>query len=113
MLPLAESLCGKWTRATDGGSETKPAFEQLTDCLDASLVQEWTEQERVAMEQHGDHLKIYQVASEKRREIPLWYRSLMQFSTNAGGNTLEIVGNGSSARKPFWHSFRRNRGPLN
>jgi hypothetical protein len=68
------------------------------------------------MEQRGDHLKIYQVASEKRREIPLfllWYRSLMQFSTNAGGNTLEIVGNGSSARKPFWRSFRPNRGPLN
>jgi len=82
ILLLADSLCGKWTRAKDGVSDTKPAFEELTKCLDASLVQEWTEQERVAMEQRGDHLKIYQVASEKRREIPLfllWYRSLMQF----------------------------------
>src|ERR1700677_3213493 len=116
MLPLAESLCGKWTRATDGVSETKPAFEQLTDCLDASLVQEWTEQEHVAMEQRGDHLKIYQVASEKCGELPLFllgYRSLIQFSTNNGGNTLEVVRNGSSARKPFWCSFRANRGSLN
>jgi hypothetical protein len=37
----------------------------LTECLDAALVQEWTKQERIAMEQRGDHLKIYEVASEK------------------------------------------------
>jgi len=58
-------LCEKWSRAKNGVSETKPAFEQLTECLDAGLVQEWTEQERVAMEQRGDHLKIYEVASKK------------------------------------------------
>jgi hypothetical protein len=62
-----DSLCEKWSRAKDGVSETKPAFEQLTECLDAGLVQEWTEQERVAMEQRGDHLKIYEVASRKCR----------------------------------------------
>jgi len=66
---------------SEGGvSETKPAIEQLTECLDASLVQEWTEQERVAMEQRGDLLKIYHIASEKHREIPLFllgHRSLM------------------------------------
>src|ERR1700685_2530912 len=98
ILLLADSLCGKWTQAKDGVSDTKPAFEQLTECLDVSLVQEWTEQERVAMELRGDHLKIYQVASEKHREIPLFllrYRSLMQFSTNAGRNTLEVVRNRS------------------
>ena len=43
----------------------KPAFEQLTECLDASLVRDWMEQERVAMEQCGDHLKIYEVVSTK------------------------------------------------
>ena len=116
MLLPANSLCGKWTQTKDGVAKTKPAFEQLTECLDASLVQEWTEQECVAMEQRGDHLKIYQVASAKRGELPLFllgYRSLIQFSTNASGNTLEVVGNGSSARKPFRCSFRANRGPLN
>jgi hypothetical protein len=66
-LFLADSLCAKRSRATKGVSETKPAFEQLTECLDASLVRDWTEQERVAMEQRGDHLKIYEVVSTKCR----------------------------------------------
>jgi hypothetical protein len=48
-----------------GVSETKPAFEQLTECLDAALVRDWTEQERVAMEKRGDYLKIYEVVSTK------------------------------------------------
>src|SRR6202453_2476865 len=112
MLPLAESLCGKWTRATDGGSETKPAFEQLTDCLDASLVQEWTEQERVAMEQHGDHLKIYQVASVNRGELPLLllgYRSLIQVSTTASCSTPEVVENRCATRKPSRFDLCSNR----
>ena len=64
-----ESLCGKWTRAKKGVSDTKPAFEQLTDCLDPSLVQEWTRQECVAMENRGDDLKIYDVISEKCRKF--------------------------------------------
>ena len=68
-----DSLCKKWSRAKGGLSETRPAFEQLTDCLEAELVQEWTAQERVAMQQHGDHLKIYEVASEKcMRSIELY-----------------------------------------
>ena len=55
----ADSLCEKWTWATKGLSEMRPIFEQLSDSLDASLVQEWTAQERVAMEEHGDRLNIY------------------------------------------------------
>ena len=35
------------------------------DCLDLSLVQEWSAQEHIAMEEHGKHLKIYEVKSEK------------------------------------------------
>ena len=70
-LPPADSLCGKWIRAKEGVSEMKPAFEQLSDCLETSLVAEWTKQERVAMEKRGDYLKIYDVASEKCTEIPL------------------------------------------
>lgn len=41
----ANSLCGKWTQATQGVSNTEPAFKQLTDSLDVALVQEWTRQE--------------------------------------------------------------------
>ena len=64
-LFLADSLCTKRSQATKGVSETKPAFEQLTECLDAALVRDWTEQERVAMEKRGDYLKIYEVVSTK------------------------------------------------
>jgi hypothetical protein len=66
---LADSLCAKLTRAKDGVAETQPAFEQLTDCLDPSLIREWTRQEQVAMEQRGDNLTIYDVKSTKCRRI--------------------------------------------
>ena len=65
-LCLADSLCTKWTRAKNGVSETRPAFEQLSDSLEASFIQEWTVQECVAMEERGEHLRIYVVSSEKR-----------------------------------------------
>jgi len=42
----------------------KPAFKQLTDCLDLSFVQQWTRQECVAMENCSDNLKIYNVVLE-------------------------------------------------
>jgi len=63
----ANSLCKKWSRAKKGLADTGPTFEQLSDSLDASLVQEWTAEEHVAMEKRGDHLNIYQVRLEKCR----------------------------------------------
>jgi len=63
-------LCGKWKRAQEGVSTTKPAFEQLTDSLDPALIEEWTNQEHVAMEKRGDYLNIFTVSSNKRRNIP-------------------------------------------
>ena len=66
---IADSLCGKYFRAKQGFVETKLVFDGLTARLDASLVQEWTAQERMAMEQRGDSLKIYEVASEKGMKI--------------------------------------------
>ena len=66
---IADSLCGKYFRAKQGFAETKLVFDGLTARLDAPLVQEWTAQERMAMEQRGDSLKIYEVASEKGMKI--------------------------------------------
>jgi len=79
-----DTLCKKWSRAKGGLSETRPAFEQLTDCLEAELVQEWTAQERVAMQHRGDHLKIYEVASEKCMgsidcSVGLWITDVCQY----------------------------------
>jgi len=52
-------------RAEKGVSTTQSAFNQLTNSLDPVLIEEWTNQERVAMEKHGDHLNIYNVATDK------------------------------------------------
>ena len=62
----------------------QPAFEQSSDCLEAELIEEWTAQERVAMEHRGDHLKIYEVASEKCMgsidcSVGLWLTDVCQY----------------------------------
>ena len=57
---IADSLCGKYFRVKQGFAETKLVFDGLMAHPDAPLVQEC-----MAMEQHGDSLKIYEVASEK------------------------------------------------
>jgi hypothetical protein len=61
----ADSLCRKWNSAKEGIAETQPAFEQLSESIDRVLIEVWTEQERVAMAKRGEHLKIYEVKSEK------------------------------------------------
>ena len=63
------SLCKKWTLAQAGVLETKQVFEQLSRSIDEQSLREWSRQECVAMEQHGDHLKIYEIAAEKRKQI--------------------------------------------
>jgi hypothetical protein len=68
-LCLADSLCVKWDQAKEGVAKMKPAFEELTNCLDASLVDNWTEQERAALDEHGDSLNIYVTASRKCRRF--------------------------------------------
>jgi hypothetical protein len=111
----ADSLCGKWTRAKQGVFDTKPAFEQLTDCLDPTWIQEWTRQERVAMENRGEDLKVYDVASEKCRTLH-WadseQRTLIYFSTYIGGNTLQVGGKGGSTGESIRFSFRTHGGPV-
>ena len=57
----------KWKRAQDGIKETETAYEDLTDRLDKAWIDKWTRQERIAMENRGEDLKIYMVASEKSK----------------------------------------------
>ena len=91
-------MCEKWKRAKKGVAATQSAFEQLTDCLDDSLIEEWTNQKRVAMEKRGDHLKIFTVTSDKRM---IFHHSavslLICLSTYAGGHTAEVDGRRGSA----------------
>ena len=69
----AESLSGKWLQVKEGVAETKLAFNQLMEHLEASLIEEWTSQEHVTMEQCGDQLKIYDVITEKGGRILYFY----------------------------------------
>jgi hypothetical protein len=62
---LADTIATKWKRAKDGVKETRSAYQELTECLDKAWIEEWTRQERVAMQNCGEALKIYTVASEK------------------------------------------------
>ena len=57
----ADSLSRKWAKAKKGVHDTKLAFDQLTQRLEASSIEEWTAQEHVAMEQRGERLKIYDI----------------------------------------------------
>ena len=64
---LADMIVTKWKRAQDGIKETETAYEDLTDHLDKAWIDKWTRQERIAMENRGEDLKIYMVASEKSK----------------------------------------------
>ena len=64
---LADTIVTKWKRAQDGIKETETAYEDLTDRLDKAWIDKWTRQERIAMENRGEDLKIYMVASEKSK----------------------------------------------
>ena len=52
-----------------GVAETKLAFDQLTQHLEASLIDEWTSQEQIAINQCGDRLNIYNVISDNGKRI--------------------------------------------
>lgn len=64
---LADTIVTKWKRAQDGIKETETAYEDLTDRLDKAWIDKWTRQEQIAMENRGEDLKIYMVASEKSK----------------------------------------------
>ena len=64
---LADTIVTKWKRAQDGIKETETAYEDLTDRLDKAWIDKWTRQERIAMENRGEDLKIYMVTSEKSK----------------------------------------------
>jgi hypothetical protein len=99
-----------------GVSETKTAFEQLSDCLEATLIEEWTGQERVAMEERGDNLKIYVVRSERCGTFLFWsleFGVLIVFSANTGGHAPAVIRNRGAAGKSIWCSVRTDGGPCN
>jgi hypothetical protein len=62
---LVGTLLKKFKRAEKGLAETALAYDGLADSLDAQSVREWKQQERQAMEERGDLLRIYDLKLEK------------------------------------------------
>jgi len=66
MAILAPTLSKKFQKALEGLSETRAAFQGLTDSLSEEKIQDWKRQEKQASRQRGgDALKIYEVQQEK------------------------------------------------
>lgn len=103
-LNIANSLCGKYSRAKEGVEETKLAFDGITARLEAPLVEEWKAQECMAMEQHGDSLSIYEVVLEKGMKMLCFFinEPLMYCSTNTVRNTFKAGRSQGPPRKPIW-----------
>ena len=72
-ISLADTLSCKWSCAQEGVSKTMEAFTQLTASIEASSVQEWTAAEKVAMEQHGNALKFFEVQVDKCRRLDMQF----------------------------------------
>jgi len=65
MAILAPTLSKKFQKVLEGLSETRVAFQGLTDSLSEDKIQDWKRQEKQASRQRGDALKIYEVQQEK------------------------------------------------
>ena len=68
-LFLADTIVSKWTRAQEGIQETETIYEELTNCLNKSWIEKWTRSEQKAMDNRGEDLQIYVVASEKSKVL--------------------------------------------
>ena len=60
-----KTLLHKYKRAIKGIDDTRVPFEELTCSLDVSKVSSWEKDEKQAMDQHGEHLDIYQLKIDK------------------------------------------------
>ena len=75
-MDVADTIRKKWTRAQNGIQETQTTYEELTNRLDKSWIEKWTKQERIAMQNRGENLKIYAVSSEKSKVLFLEYSNV-------------------------------------
>jgi hypothetical protein len=76
-----QTLMKKLQAASAGVIDTRQAYTGLTESLDQDLVSAWTEAYSLALEERGEHLKIFEVRMEKgevacqlsRRKLNFWY----------------------------------------
>jgi len=64
MAILALMLSKRFQKALEGFSETRAAFQGLTDSLLEERIQDWKRQEKQALRHRGNALKIYEFQQE-------------------------------------------------
>jgi hypothetical protein len=67
IIILVPTLLTKFKRSQVGLDSTRPAFQELTDtCMKRNLpVDSWKLAEALAMEERGEHLRIFDINHEK------------------------------------------------
>ena len=63
-MKKAQAIVKKWGKASAGYMETKIALQELTARLDAKWIAQWEAAEAIAIEERGEHLRIYDVQIE-------------------------------------------------
>ena len=99
---IVPSLLTKLKRSQIGLDSTLPAFEQLTEsCLQRKLpVESWKSAERLAMEDRGEALSIFDINHEKAptlAQITLRLADENQHSSDAS-NVVDWVADGIKAQ---------------
>jgi hypothetical protein len=63
------SLLKKYKKAVKGHSDTKNAFNELTQSILPHLIAQWTAAEQEAMLEWGDLLKIFDVKEDNGKTV--------------------------------------------
>lgn len=91
-MEIVTTLLTKLKRSKIGLDSTKPAFEELTkSCIQRKLpVKVWRVDEKLAMEERGERLKIFDVKHEK---APTLAEICLKLTDNkeAGSNGENVV----------------------
>ena len=101
--PLAvQTLLTKLKRSLDGLDSTKPAFDQLTEsCLQRKLpVKAWKLAEGLAMEERGEHLRIFDINQKKAPTLAQITLKLTDAKNDSDdfGNFVDWISDGIKAQ---------------
>ena len=106
---LVSTLITKLKRSQVGLDSTEPAFDQLTNsCLDRKLpVKIWRSAEHLAMEERGEHLKIFDINQKKAPTLAEITLSLINTEGNSNNmeNVVDWIANGIKAQNDQWVLF--------
>ena len=103
---LVSTLLTKYKRSQNGLDSTQPAFDQLTkSCLDQNLpVQTWRSAEHLAMEERGNHLRIFDISHNKAPTLAQVTLQLTEVNDNSSNSAhiVHWIASGIKAQNDQW-----------